>query len=66
MFNNKVGPDEYQELRTDIFNFVSNHKMTIIEAKEVLVRVGEDLQKQICSGIYGVEEPVLGEEKNPS
>lgn len=59
MFNCKVGPDKYQDLRKEFFEFVSKHSLTIREAENVLLLLKHDLQDQECSGKYGLPESVL-------
>lgn len=64
MFNNKVAPDDYQSLRECFFNFASANELTINEAGDVLERLAEDLQNQVCSGKYGLSEGCYGETDN--
>lgn len=64
MFNNKVAPDDYQSLREFFFNFASANELTINEAGDVLERLAEDLQNQVCSGKYGLSEGCCGETDN--
>jgi hypothetical protein len=64
MFNNKVAPDDYQSLRECFFNFASANELTINEAGDVLERLAEDLQNQVCSGKYGLSEGCCGETDN--
>ncbi len=51
MFNGKVIPRDYVQLRDVVMQFLSVHKLTIQEASLVLYRLEQDLQRQECSGI---------------
>lgn len=64
MFNNKVAPDNYQSLRECFFDFASANELTINEAGDVLERLAEDLQNQVCSGKYGLSEGRCGKTDN--
>jgi hypothetical protein len=60
MFNCKVGPDKYGDLRREFFRFISSHNLTIREAEDVLAELKGDLQDQVCSGRYGLPEANYG------
>lgn len=53
MFNFKVAPEDYQRMRQCFFDFCWVNQLTIKEAKDVLGRLQEDLQNQVCSAQCG-------------
>ena len=59
MFNNKVPPDKYQEIRNQFLNFCASHLLTINEAETVLQTIGLDLKNQVCSGRIGIQENTI-------
>lgn len=66
MFNNKVGPSDYQALRKTFFGFTAKNKMNILEAEDVLDSLRQDLKKQVCSGIYDNDSETFCYTNNPS
>ena len=51
MFNGKVGPSDYTEVRDVLFAFLGAHKLSINEAYDVLLRLHEDVGDMVCSGV---------------
>ena len=65
MFNNKVSPKDYEDLRAKYFSFLSEHKLTVREAGMVVGRLVCDVEDMVCSNEYGGEMCCEGETKRP-
>ena len=65
MFNGKVSPKDYEDLRSEYFRFLNEHKLTVKEARIVATDLVCDLGDMVCSAEYDGIKCSEGETKSP-